>query len=287
MIIDAHNHADWFGYGPDEIVADMNKYQIEKTWLVTWEAPEDEVNKEMYVKIFKPGQLGMPFTAVLEAIAAYPERFVAGYCPDPRRPEALEELEAAVECYGVKLCGELKLRMMYDNVDAIRLYRLCARYKLPVTVHLDYPIPLGRGTYPRPDYWYGGGIETFERAMQVCPETIFIAHAPGFWSHISQDEKYLESYYPEGPIVPGGAAVRMLRQYPNLYADLSANSARNALTRDREFGKEFLLEFQDRLLFGRDEFTDALQRVLEDFALPPEVLEKIYRTNALKLIPVS
>ena len=28
--------------------------------------------------------------------------------------------------------------------------------KLPFTVHLDYPIDLGRGRYPRRNYWYGG-----------------------------------------------------------------------------------------------------------------------------------
>ena len=52
-----------------------------------------------------------------------------------------------------------------------------------------------------------------------------------------------------------------------------------------EFSKEFLLEFQDRLLFARDDFSDELQQLLEEFSLPETVLEKIYAKNALKLIP--
>ena len=124
----------------------------------------------------------------------------------------------------------------------------------------------------------------FERVVKQCPETTFIGHGPGFWAHISKDGKYLESYYPEGPILPIGDVLRMLRDYPNLHADLSANSARNALSRDKGFGKEFLLEFQDRLLFARDEFNDNLYRLLIDFDLPKEVLNKILAVNAMKLL---
>ena len=110
---------------------------------------------------------------------AGPRRFVLGYAPDPRRPEAIDQLEAAVETFGVRVCGELKLRMMYDNPDALRLYRVCGERGLPVTVHIDYEFATGRN-YPRPNYWYGGGIEPFERAVRACPGTTFLGHAPGF-----------------------------------------------------------------------------------------------------------
>ena len=52
-----------------------------------------------------------------------PDRFVLGFCPDPRRPQALDQLKAAVEIHGVRVCSELKLCMMYDNPDALRIYR--------------------------------------------------------------------------------------------------------------------------------------------------------------------
>lgn len=154
-------------------------------------------------------------------------------------------MRAAIDIYGVRACGELKLRMMYDNPDAIALFQFCATRQVPVTVHIDYPIP-SSGNFPRSNYWYGGGIAAFERALQQCPDTVFLGHAPGFWAHISAGEQFDSDYYPSGPVQSGGLLPAMLRKYPNLYGDISANSGRNALSRDAKFGREFVLEFQDR-----------------------------------------
>ena len=153
-----------------------------------------------------------------------------------------------------------------------------------MTVHIDYEFDTGR-RYPRPNWWYGGGIEAFERAVQACPGTTFIGHAPGFWAHISNDGQAYEVSYPSGPVVPGGKTVQVLRDYPNLCADLSAGSGLNALRRDPAFAVDFLLEFQDRLLYARDDFHNQLQGFLESLDLPTEVLVKIYAANALRLVP--
>jgi predicted TIM-barrel fold metal-dependent hydrolase len=284
MIIDAHNHVNRLGYTPEKIIENMGQNRIDITWLLSWEAPADEIDPTMYMPSFFPGQKDLPFSDVFEAVASFPDRFVAGYCPDPRKADAVDRLELAVEQYGVQVCGELKLRMMFDNLDALRLYEVCGKHSIPVVVHIDYPIPLGTGEYPRSNYWYGGGIEPFERAIQKCPETVFIGHGPGFWGRISKDEKYLETYYPEGPVVPGGELYRLLRDYPNLYADLSADSARKGLSRDGGVGKEFLLEFQDRLMFARDCFSRSLMELLESWSLPKIVMDKILSGNASALL---
>ncbi|MCX6048279.1 MAG: amidohydrolase family protein, partial [Chloroflexi bacterium] len=179
--------------------------------------------------------------------------------------------------------GELKLRMMYDDLDALRLYRYCGEKGLPVTVHIDYEFDTGR-KYPRPNWWYGGGIDPFERAVRACPATIFVGHAPGFWAHLSGDDQFNKVPYPKGPVLPGGQVVTMFRTYPNLYADLSAGSALTALGRDVEFTKDFMLEFQDRLLYGRDYFDNRMQDFINSLNLPETVLQKIYADNALKLV---
>ena len=90
--------------------------------------------------------------------------------------------------------------------------------------------------------------DALERAIIECPETVFIGHAPGFWTHISDDGRHTTESYPEGPVIPGGRVGHMLRTYPNLYADLSAGSGLKAIDRGREFGRQFLVEFSDRLL---------------------------------------
>lgn len=286
-IVDAHNHVDYLGYHADAAVANMDQNGIATTWLLTWEAPAEEVNPDMYMREFHPNLSNMPFTQVADAVRRYPDRFVAGYCPDPRRPDALDRLEIAWRSYRVRVCGELKLRMMYDNPDAIALYHRCAEYRLPVVLHIDYPIPLREGRYPRRNYWFGGGIEALERALDQAPETTFIGHAPGFWGHISADGKHRETYYPDGPVVPGGKAIELLDRFPNLYADLSAMSALNAMRRDLSFTRELLIRFQDRFLFGRDNYSTDLRDFLDQLDIPSEVREKIYCRNALGLLTAA
>ncbi len=284
MIIDAHNHPDWHGHDLDRFLQNIAQYNIDKTWLLTWECPPDECDPEHNHTSLRDGCGPIPFSRGLRYTEHAPDRFVLGYAPDPRRADAIDRLSAAIEIYGVRLYGELKLRMMYDNPDALRMLRFCGEKGLPVTVHIDYEFDTG-SKYPRPNWWYGGGIEAFERAVRACPGTTFIGHGPGFWAHISNDDLYDRVPYPTGKVVPGGKLPQMFRQYPNLYADLSAGSGLNALTRDSPFAREFLLEFQDRLLYGRDGFDNRMQEFLNSLGLPQETLTKIYGGNALRLVP--
>jgi predicted TIM-barrel fold metal-dependent hydrolase len=283
--IDVHNHPDWLGFSMDRLLANMDQYQIDKAWLLSWETPSDEYPKSSILPDLGPNG-PISFGRCIAYAARRPDKFVLGYAPDPRRPEAIDLLQSAIDLYGVRVYGELKLRMMYDNPDAIRMFRYCGKRGLPVLVHIDYEFPTGYD-YPRPNWWYGGGINAFERAIKACPETMFIGHAPGFWAHISGDDQYDKIPYPNGKVKPGGKVVEMLRTYPNLYCDISAGSGINALNRDPEFSKPFLLEFQDRILFGRDNSMDNRhQELLNGFGMPDEVLEKIYSGNALKLVPL-
>jgi predicted TIM-barrel fold metal-dependent hydrolase len=287
MIIDAHNHPDWHGHNLGKFIENMERYNIDKTWLLSWEAPADEYDPHYIYCTPEVGPRGpIPFARCLSYVERAPDRFILGYAPDPRRPEAIDMLKSAVEIYGVRVCGEIKLRMMYDNPDALRMYRFCGEKGLPVTVHIDYEFDTAV-RYPRPNWWYGGGIEAFERAVAACPETIFLGHAPGFWAHISGDGKYDKEAYPEGKVVPGGKLAGMLRKYPNLYCDISASSGLNALKRDSDFGKNFIMEFQDRILYARDYFDNIHQEFLNELGLPDKVLEKIYSGNALKLVPLN
>jgi hypothetical protein len=287
VIIDAHNHPDWHGHDLARFLADMDANGIGVTWLLAWEAPVDEVDPA-YAWAFPESREGgpVPFARVLSYVERAPGRFVPGYCPDPRRPDALDRLRAMKEIHGVRVCGELKLRMMYDDWDALRLFRWCGKEGLPVTVHLDYEIETGR-PYPRSAWWYGGGLDAFERAVRACPETVFLGHAPGFWAHLSGDDRFDKEYYPAGPIVPGGRIVDLLRRHPNLYCDISAGSGWNALNRDHAFTRGFLEEFQDRVLYGRDGFDTRHRELLDGLGLGADVLAKLYSGNALRLVPLS
>lgn len=286
MIIDCHNHPDWHGHNLSKFLKNMDTHGIDQTWLLTWDCPEDE-----YDPAFKSHRTPhqddggpVPFSRALSYVERAPDRFVLGYAPDPRRPDAIARLESAVSIYGVRLYGELKLRMMYDNPDAIRMFRYCGEHSLPVTVHIDYEFERG-SRYPRPNYWYGGGIDAFDRALDECPETLFLGHAPGFWSHISNDGLFDKEMYPKGEVIRDGKLVLMMRKHKNLCCDLSAGSAFTALSRDTDFSREFIEEFQDRILFGRDFFDGRMRELLDSLGLSEQILRKLYSENALKLVP--
>jgi predicted TIM-barrel fold metal-dependent hydrolase len=97
--------------------------------------------------------------------------------------------------------------------------------------------------------------------------------------------------YPRGKVTPGGAVDRLLETYPNLYGDLSAESGANAIRRDPEFGREFLIRRADRLLFGTDYLALGQEvpqfELLDGLELPDDVQEKIYRGNARRLLAFS
>ncbi|MBP1988627.1 amidohydrolase family protein [Paenibacillus eucommiae] len=285
MIIDSHNHPFYGHMNVEKTLQNMEKCHIDRTWMLTLETPADETWPGYYSSSSGNEFAAMPFANCLHYVEKAPEKFVLGYAPDPRRPYALSRLEAAIEMYGVRICGEIMLRMTYDNPDAISMFRFCGKRGLPVIVEVNYGID-AVGSHAQPGYWYGGGIEAFERMVRQCPDTIFLGHGPGFWSHISGDDLYQKHSYPSGDVLPGGKVTEMMRTYDNLYCDLSARSGYNALTRTPAFGKEFLLEFQDRVLYGRDDWDNRLQEFLNGSGLSQEVIHKIYAGNSLKLVPL-
>jgi len=290
-IIDAHNHPDWHGHNLDKFLANMDRYGIEKTWILSWECEKHEYSPG-YAQVIPSEVLGskegpIPFTRCLSYKERAPERFVLGYCPDPRKPDAAKRLQAAHEIYGAQVCGEFKCRMMYDDPDVILLFRLAGELGMPVTFHLQYDF---RKTFSDPwTEWWGGTIDSLERLLQACPDTRFLGHAPGFWIHISGDDLYKTIQYPpdNAPVLPGGRTVELLEKYPNLYCDISAGSGCRALKRDPGFARKFLAEYQDRVLYARDYFDNQHQEFLNSLDLPESILRKIYALNAEKLTAES
>jgi len=227
---------------------------------------------------------------VVEGLHRHPGRFIGGWAPDPRDRHARAKLEAAVNIHGIKIYGEMKLRMRYDDPDAISMYHQCARLKLPVLFHLEAPRvtteKLNSDALQWPA-WYGGSIEVVDNMCKLCPETTFIGHGPGWWREISADADASEDGYPAGSVKWDGAVTRLMRKHKNLFGDLSAGSGRNALARDMKHAKDFVMEFQDRLLFGRDYFDGSLMETLQKLKLGDKIMKKLCRDNAEKLVAVQ
>jgi predicted TIM-barrel fold metal-dependent hydrolase len=141
--------------------------------------------------------------------------------------------------------GELKSRVAAAGPELRRVYALAAELGVPVLVHFqEVPHTPTEGTFAT-------GFKEFEAVLKAYPKTRFIGHADAFWANISADYAN-ETAYPAGKIKPGGVTDKLLGDYPNLFADLSANSGNNALSRDPEFTPGFLKRHESKLIFGSD-----------------------------------
>jgi predicted TIM-barrel fold metal-dependent hydrolase len=103
--------------------------------------------------------------------------------------------------------------------------------------------------------------------------------------------------YPTGKILKEGRLAQLLREYPNLYCDVSANSGSNAFMRDPEYTARFIEEFSDRIMFGTDycapynvfpfKFDEFLDKMLEDSMISVENYYKFVRGNAERLLEIK
>ncbi|NUQ63889.1 MAG: amidohydrolase, partial [Pirellulales bacterium] len=215
---------------------------------------------------------------VLEQTRSHRNRLVPFCDIDPRcnylNPKSiLAQLKTYLEA-GAKGLGEHKCGGPIDSPGNLDIFRACSELKLPILFHSD---SLRNTDEP--------GLPGLERCLREAPGATFIGHANTFWASISAVSDRNEfAGYPKTPVKPGGALDRLMDKYPNLYGDLSAGSGLNAIRRDPDFGREFLLRRADRLLFGTDYLADGQEvgqfEFLDQLDLPAEVQAKIFRDNA-------
>jgi uncharacterized protein len=176
------------------------------------------------------------------AVAKYPQRFTRFTAMDATKLEVEALRRSAVGAMGL---GEFKSHVACDGPEMQRVYALGAELGLPVLLHFgEYEQYPGEGTF-------NTGLARFGKMLAKYPKTMFIGHADFFWANISAEVPAGQPY-PTGPVKRGGLTDRLLADHANLYADLSANSCRNALARDLEFSRDFLRRHQEKLMFGSD-----------------------------------
>lgn len=188
---------------------------------------------------------------------------------------------------GAKGLGEVTANFYFDDPFAENLFYHCQKTKMPLLFHIA---PQVGGYYGLADDL---GLPRLEKALAKFPDLIFIGHSQPFWAEIGNDTtEENRNSYPKGKIPKEGRLVELMRKYPNLHADLSAGSGHNAITRDPEFGYDFLEEFQDRIYFGTDICAPenegapflGLSRWLDEAAesgkISSEAHKKISRENA-------
>ena len=192
---------------------------------------------------------------------------------------------------GAKGIGEFTGNLYFDDPYVENMFYHAEKCRMPVTIHIGNP---GGGDYGLIDEI---GLPRLEKTLQKFPNLIILGHSQKFWAEIggglTEEER---AGYPTGKVKPGGRLVELMRNYPNLYGDMSAGSGCNAMMRDPEFAYSFMEEFQDRLFFGTDicdprnitnpmlKLSSFLDEAMENGKISYSAYEKISRENALRLL---
>ena len=246
-----------------QLVDRMDREGIEISVLLPLESPE--------------GDWGWFLTE--EALAArdlYPERLIAFACVDPRYPRAAECIEFFVNRHGCKGFGEHVNGLAFDDPLNKAIYAKCDEHALPLVFEINTDLCHDEVGLPR-----------LEACLKEFPNVKWVGHGPSFWAAISGDDDG-KGGYPKRPVTPGGALDRLFAQHENLYADLSAGSGYNAMTRDPAFAAGFIARHWRRLLFGTDYMGHGqpLPQVqwLANLQVAPEVRAAIAFGNARRLL---
>lgn len=168
----------------------------------------------------------------------YPKEFLFGANEVTDLPEARAEIARYLDL-GAIIIGEQKFDVECDSESSQILYALAADYGVPILMHFQH------GTYNR-------GFERLPKMLEKFPKTTFIGHAQTWWANIDKNHADQKVLYPKGKVTAGGLTDRYLADYPNMFADMSAGSGLNALTRDEDHARGFLDRHQTKILFGSD-----------------------------------
>jgi predicted TIM-barrel fold metal-dependent hydrolase len=166
------------------------------------------------------------------------EQFVFGANEVPDLPDAAETIETYLKA-GAVVIGEQKFGVECDSPEMQKLYALAGSYGVPILMHWQHTT-------------YNSGFDRFPRMLEKFPKVTFIGHAQTWWANIDKDHQDQSLLYPKTKVTPGGLTDRYLADYPNLYADMSAGSGQNALSRDPDHARGFLQRHQSKLMFGSD-----------------------------------
>ncbi len=273
-MIDTHTHLgrllyDDPGLKPSQLLRWMDRQGIEKAMVMAAESPEELdffVTSRDVLRMTKRHRDRLFPLCAVDPRHRYPGKF------DPF-PIIAYYMDQGCVGYGENLCG-----LTVDDPMQQRVYEACDRLKLAIVMHFDSWINRDKP-----------GLPGFERMLATYRNVNFIGHSPNFWKEISARPSP-NIPYPKGSIRPGGRIDELLGKYTNLYADLSASSGYNAITRDPEFGPSFLKRWKHRMLFATDILKLGQETPIVEYirkmGLSKDAFDRITRKNAEKIFRI-
>jgi uncharacterized protein len=269
-VIDIHQHTNYAGRTDQQLIAHQHAMGITKTILL----PAGS-------KYGLAAGCGGNDTVVALA-KAYHKEFVFFANELPDIPETKAVLEKFLDAGAIGI-GEQKFHVECDSKSMQLVADIAKDRGVPLLMHFQYNV-------------YNLGFERFYRMLEMYPTVNFIGHAQTWWGNI--DKNHNQSVmYPKGPVVAGGITDRLLSNYSNIYGDLSAGSALNALLRDEDHARDFLKRHQDKLLYGSDcddragigKACSGSQQLATVRRLAPDAqaVRKMLYSNAVRLLKIS
>ncbi len=226
---------------PEELIETMDVNGIDKAVILS------TISMECRFVIVTPHE-------VMAMTKQYPERFIPFCNLDPRmlKNHVSADFTKMLNFFkeaGFKGIGEYYPNIELDHPLNMNVFRQVEEVGgLPITFHLASTLNYN-GQYGCCD---DIGLSRLEKVLKSFSRQIFLAHSQVFWAEISSDvTEDNRCGCPKGKVTEG-RVVELMRKYPNLHGDLSAGSGLNAISRDLDFGIEFMEEFQNRLYFGTD-----------------------------------
>lgn len=313
-VVDAHNHLTYPGFGPknldlDQMLRELDLVNVATVVNLSGETGDVLKRNIEAFDLTYPGRFvtycNIDFTGI--GSPGWTDKTVAQL-----------RLDIQAGARGLKIYKELGL--VYHDTDGelvmpsdprlFDIWEVVGEAGIPVTIHIADPVaffkPLDRlnerweELHQFPDWhFYGPDFPTFEKLIdslynliETHPKTNFIT------AHVG--------CYPENL----GFVARMMDRYPNFYTDIAARIAE--LGRAPYSAQAWFKHYADRILFGtdfspnismyqthfrfletRDEYFpyDANTSVpsqgrwrIYGMFLPDDVLRKIYRDNAVRLL---
>jgi len=224
-VIDIHQHTDYSGRTDEQMLAHQRRMGITHTVLLP-------AGRFFGLEAGASGN-----ERVQEVARAHPKEYFFFANEVPYLSDAREVITEAIKA-GALGIGEQKFMVEADSRAVQLVAEIAKAHGVAVLLHFQF----GR---------YNTGFERFHTILEKFPTVNFIGHAQTWWANIDAkaDPQVL---YPKGPVTPGGITDKLLANYPNIFADMSAGSGLNALLRDEDHARGFLDRHQDKLLYGSD-----------------------------------
>lgn len=182
-------------------------------------------------------------------VEKYPEHFAWMCTLDPVDIGTVYDRLAEYKKQGAVGIGEFTINKRLDDPFLKAVFTAAEKLGMPITIHMSPEVGYSYGVVDEPR------LPLLEEVLKKYPNLKILGHSQTFWIEMSADapdDKEGRNSWGKGPIVAGGRVPELFSKYPNLYGDLSANSAGCAIMRDPEFGIDFLETYADRLFFATD-----------------------------------